>query len=688
MKPLSQPLPLLALLLGFWCLTGLAQTAEPKSAAPVPIENFFRNPDVLDAQLSPSGRLLALTTAVGAKRVSLVVVDLDTPGKVNRVALFSDIDVVRFHWVNDQRLVFSVADLETGSGEDRYTAPGLFSVDAQGQDLRRLVALRPGRLITDGARFSREALPWNHVLLHVPQHPARTAADAPADADQRMDDVIIGELVFSSTRELSSVVPMWLNTSTGRTRFLDLQAPSGALGWLFDSRGQARVAVSQDKGRRAVHWRGPGQTEWLKLSDDEALSASFTARHVDDAGNLYVTHRMGPAGLSVLSRYDFERRAPAQQPWVTVEGFDFSGSVLAARQGEGAAGVRVEADAETTVWFDDKMKRFQQQADERLPGGINRVSCRRCGQADMVALVRHFSDRDPGHLWLYSASTGQWRSVFPVLRGINRQQMAAVDFQRIKARDGRDLPVWLTLPPGRKAGNPGPAVVLVHGGPWVRGGHWRWNPMEQFLASRGYLVISPDFRGSQGYGQAHFEAGWKQWGQAMQDDLADAVLWAQAQGLADQRVCIAGASYGGYATLMGLVRHPELYRCGVAWVAVTDPFLMLEGSWWVRDDISESGRRYSLPQMVGDAKQDADMLTRVSPLAQAHQIRAPLLLGFGEADLRVPLAHGKRLREAMQKVGREPLWVTYPDEGHSWRLPQTRTDFARRMESFLGEHLK
>ncbi len=157
MKPFSQPLPLLVLLL--WCLTGLAQTAEPNSAAPVPIENFFRNPDVLDAQLSPSGQLLALTTAVGAKRVALVVVDLDTPGKVNRVALFSDIDVVRFNWVNNKRLVFSVADLETGSGEDRYTAPGLFSVDAQGQDLRRLVALRPGPLVTEAARFSRDALP-------------------------------------------------------------------------------------------------------------------------------------------------------------------------------------------------------------------------------------------------------------------------------------------------------------------------------------------------------------------------------------------------------------------------------------------------------------------------------------------------------------------------------------------------
>jgi dipeptidyl aminopeptidase/acylaminoacyl peptidase len=173
----------------------------------------------------------------------------------------------------------------------------------------------------------------------------------------------------------------------------------------------------------------------------------------------------------------------------------------------------------------------------------------------------------------------------------------------------------------------------------------------------------------------------------MQDDVADALLWAQAQGIADKRACIAGASYGGYATLMGLVRQPELYRCGIAWVAVTDPFLFLEGSWWVRDDISDSGRRYSLPQMVGDAKADAEMLTNASPLAQAAKIRAPVLLAFGESDRRVPLAHGTRLRDAMRKAGTEPEWVTYPNEAHSWRLTETQVDFANRMEKFLAQHL-
>ena len=670
------PLVLLA------CLLSTASPAQSPAAAAaqLPAEAFFKHPDVLDAQLSPAGTHLAFTTAAGADRVALVVVDLAPGGRATRAAVFGDADVVRFNWVNNRRLIFGLADLETGSGENQYFMPGTYAVDADGENLRLLIGPRFGevRLLQSGRRLDPEALGWFHVLLHIP--PPQPGVDN--------EEVVVGRMTFGFDDDLSQIAPLWLNVNTGRTRSIDLQAPVGSVGWLFDSRGEARVAVTQRNGRQAVHWRGPGQTGWQLLSDSEQLRAPFTPRHVDDSGNLYVTHRSGPQGYAVLSRYDFERRAPATEPWVTAPGFDFNGKVLRGRAGAAAAGVRLETDAEVTVWIDPQMKALQQMVDERLPNGINRISCERCGERDMVVLVNHFSDRHPGQYWLYSAASKKWRLVFQVMAGIDPAQMASVDFERIKARDGRDLPLWLTLPAGRKPGSPGPAVVLVHGGPWVRGGHWRWSAMEQFLASRGYLVISPEFRGSLGYGSAHFEAGWKQWGQAMQDDVADAVLWAQAQGLADQRVCIAGASYGGYATLMGLVRHPELYRCGVAWVAVTDPFLFLEGSWWIRDDVSESGRRHSLPQMVGDAKADAQMLTSVSPVAQAHRIRAPLLLAFGEADLRVPLAHGKRLREALRKAGREPQWVSYPNEGHSWRLTQTHADFAQRVEKFLAEHLR
>ncbi|MFO1253329.1 MAG: alpha/beta fold hydrolase [Inhella sp.] len=169
-------------------------------------------------------------------------------------------------------------------------------------------------------------------------------------------------------------------------------------------------------------------------------------------------------------------------------------------------------------------------------------------------VVHSWSDRQPGQLllWRKAAPAGaRWQLISSQQPGIEPKQMATLDLVRIKARDGRDLPVWLTKPADAQPGQPRPALLLVHGGPWVRHGHWRWDPMAQFLASRGYLVIEPEFRGSDGYGAAHLQAGNKQWGQAMQDDVADALLRAQKQGLASDQACILGGSYGGYCTLLG-----------------------------------------------------------------------------------------------------------------------------------------
>ena len=231
-----------------------------------------------------------------------------------------------------------------------------------------------------------------------------------------------------------------------------------------------------------------------------------------------------------------------------------------------------------------------------------------------------------------------------------------------------------------------PAVVLVHGGPWVRGTHWQWNDEAQFLASRGYVVIEPEFRGSTGFGEPHFRAGFKSWGTTMQDDVADAVRWASAKGLIDgARVCIAGASYGGYAALMGAIRYPELYRCGVAWVAVTDPRLLFEPSW--TSDVGQESRNYDLPAMVGDPVRDAGLLKAATPLERATEIKIPMLMAFGAQDRRVPLEHGTRMRAAMRTSGSEPEYIVYPGEGHGWLKMENRIDFWQRVEKFLAKNL-
>jgi len=172
----------------------------------------------------------------------------------------------------------------------------------------------------------------------------------------------------------------------------------------------------------------------------------------------------------------------------------------------------------------------------------------------------------------------------------------------------------------------------------------------------------------------------------MQDDVTDALKFAVSKGwVDDKRVCIAGASYGGYATLMGLAKDPAQYRCGVAWVAVTDPRLLFNVYW---SDISAAAKAYSMPQMIGDLQKDDAMLSANSPLAQARRIKAPVLLAYGGNDRRVPLVHGEKMRDALTQAGNAPEWIVYGDEGHGWMRTNNILDFWRRVDAFLARHLK
>ncbi|MEE8615352.1 MAG: alpha/beta fold hydrolase [Roseateles sp.] len=261
--------------------------------------------------------------------------------------------------------------------------------------------------------------------------------------------------------------------------------------------------------------------------------------------------------------------------------------------------------------------------------------------------------------------------------------MGQRDYHRIKARDGEELPVLVTQPAGGVKGK-APVVVLVHGGPYVRGTHWPWEPDAQFLASRGYLVLEPEYRGSTGYGFKHFRAGWKQWGLAMQDDLADTLDWAVKRGWADpQRACIMGASYGGYAAMMGAVTQGELFKCAINWVGVTDIGLLSSIHW---SDISEEWKNYGMKRLVADPDTDAEQIKKTSPVQRAKEIRMPLLMAYGGEDRRVPLKHGSDMKAAL-RPDQDLEWVVYPDEGHGWFNLKTHEDFWGRVERFLARHI-
>jgi dipeptidyl aminopeptidase/acylaminoacyl peptidase len=260
--------------------------------------------------------------------------------------------------------------------------------------------------------------------------------------------------------------------------------------------------------------------------------------------------------------------------------------------------------------------------------------------------------------------------------------MAEREFARFEARDGLEIPVHVTRPP--ISSGPAPMIVLVHGGPWARAAGWSWDAESQFLASRGYVVVEPEFRGSHGYGSKLFRAGWKQWGLAMQDDVADAARWAIAKGYADpKRVCIAGASYGGYSTLMGLIRDPALFRCGVQWAGVTDIALQYDQQWSLAEDEVNA---WGLPVLIGDREKDAAQFAATSPLQLAAKIRQPVLMAHGEFDRVVPIEQGTRMRNALRH-NPNVEWIEYPTEGHGWMLEANNVDFWSRVERFLDRHL-
>jgi len=288
---------------------------------------------------------------------------------------------------------------------------------------------------------------------------------------------------------------------------------------------------------------------------------------------------------------------------------------------------------------------------------------------------------------LFRPGEDKWQLVGRERPEIDPQKMAELELHRTKARDGLDLPVWVTRPAhAGGAAKPGPAVVLVHGGPHVRGTEWVWNPEAQFLASRGYVVVEPEFRGSEGYGSKHERAGYKQWGQGMQDDITDALRFAVGKGWVDPaRVCIMGASYGGYASLMGLVKDPDQYRCGIALAAVADPRFMFDFQW---SDISSRSKKFDLPITLGDRKADDAIFAANSPLEQVARIKAPVLLVHGAVDRRVPIQNGERMRDALRKNGKVHEWVLYPDEGHWFRYEANEVDYYRHVEAFLAKYLK
>jgi dipeptidyl aminopeptidase/acylaminoacyl peptidase len=290
------------------------------------------------------------------------------------------------------------------------------------------------------------------------------------------------------------------------------------------------------------------------------------------------------------------------------------------------------------------------------------------------------SEMQPPVYYFYDRDRRQLTHLFNQRPEIKPQEMAQTKRVTYAARDGLKIPAYLTLPVGREPRNL-PAIALVHGGPWARD-MIQWDPEVQLLANRGFAVLQMNFRGSSGFGDAYLRAGYREWGQKIQDDITDGVKWLIAEGIADRdRIGITGGSYGGYATLVGLVKTPELYRAGAAYASVTDiEFLISDDKWY------DWGVAWH-ETMVGGGRNDVARLRQSSPLRRAAEIRVPVLLGHGENDQRVHVRQSRRMADAMKEAGKQVEYMEFPDEVHGFLLETNRVRWYERLAAFFEEHL-
>ncbi|MBD8565985.1 S9 family peptidase [Oxalobacteraceae sp. CFBP 8763] len=634
-------------------------TAQTQAALP-PVESFFENDAFGGAVLSPDGTFLAVRLSKPGRRDFLAVVELATrAAKV--VAEYRDADVADFQWVNDRRLVYNLRDSTDNYASYDY-GPGLYAVDRDGERKKQLAARNHGQ---------NAPQPWNTLLMSQA-------------GSQNSDWLYVERPMFDKNNKYFGTRLRRINTVTGEGEIAsepDVEVSS----FMLDAKGEPRLALLNTDLQRTIYYRDDKTDKWRELASYQIyknLGSEIKPLGFGPDGTLYVIARAGD-DLATLRTLDLANGTVSKDALVATAGYDFAGELV---QNEKMLGVRFTTDALTNLWFDSTMKALQEAIDKALPRTVNLISVPARPAAPWV-LVEAYSDLQPSSYFLYDTKSGQ---LDPIGQAYPRIDPAGMGRQRaiqFKARDGLDMSGLLTLPAGGASKNL-PMVVLVHGGPWARGSSWGWDPQSQFLASRGYAVLEVEFRGSTGFGAKHFEAGLKQWGLAMQNDLADGTRWAIGQGIADpQRICIAGASYGGYAALMGLINDPSLYRCAINWLGVTDIKLMFTGTWFSKSDLSEASLQYGMPVLIGDIKKDAAQLQATSPIQQAARIHQPVLLAYGGEDKRVPIHHGKQFYSAVKKHNSQVEWVEYSEEGHGWRLPENRIDFWGRVERFLGKHI-
>ncbi len=450
--------------------------------------------------------------------------------------------------------------------------------------------------------------------------------------------------------------------------------------WTFDLQGKLRLASKQtaDGGTEVMRVDADTMVVVYACSKDETVSP--IRFHKDGARVYMVTDKGDNVNLARLILFDPQTKKEELVESDPENQVDLGGAEFSQKTDELVAtyyvGDRLRVYFRNKEWEND-YKKLQKQ----LPDGDIYLGSSTADERLMLASVT--SDLDPGATYLFNRESGKAEFLYRPYPDLPSKYLAPMKPITYKARDGFEIHGYLTVPKGVKDKNL-PVLCIVHGGPWSRD-EWGYDPYTQFFANRGYAVFQMNFRGSSGYGKKFLNAGNKQWGDAMQNDITDGVQYLAKKGIADSKqVAIFGGSYGGYATLAGLAFTPNVYAAGISYVGPSNIITLLNSipPYW-------AVLKTMFNERVGDpAKpEDAERLKRQSPLFSAQNIKAPLLVVQGANDPRVKKAESDQIVVALRDLGRTVEYVVAPDEGHGFAGRENRTAFAVAAEKFLARHL-
>lgn len=625
--------------------------AQPERPGDIPLESFAQMPMVQNVRISPDGTHFSYLRPIEGKQALVIQNFAD-----NTFLVIPGKDEFQFEWAewaNNDRMVFSLSFAARRFFVDTEETR-LFAVDRDGGNLIPLIKSK--KIARTGGRLTTTELAppqlQDRIASWLPDEPNHilVVVDDDHDGNYEIRKVDITDANYKEVSRSRRGIQSWALDANQQVR----------MGWGYDRINGFSISIKDAGGA----WRDSNDLPWSKLGYEPVALAV-------DPQFLYVAGP-GDNGLDSMKKVDLATNeiveAVFSHPDVDV------GGIVIDPVTHLPVGVSYTHHEYRVEYFDADFQKLQKSVDSILKGTVNTIVSMTSDRQKIV--INASSDTDPGVVYLWDRPAKRISEIAVVMPDLPVQLLSPMQPVRYIARDGQTIPAYLTLPLGAEARGL-PTVVMPHGGPHSRTSRDYWF-LRHFLASRGYAVLEPNFRGSTGYGDAFELAGRKQWGGVMQDDVTDAAQWLIDQGIADpKRLCIVGWSYGGYAAAMAAVKTPELFQCAASINGVMNlPGLLgqiekfIGGNVWSRS--------------IG---LDGERSKAVSPLHRAKEITIPMLLIQAKDDRTVLESQSSAMAERLEELGKPVRFVTVDYGGHGMANETARTMILGEVEKFLAVSL-